>query len=106
MTWANHDHVVDQLQAAGLLLKDGIAVDTDSPVRPASPSKRPALTSWPLESSRRSWPWCLPQKSARASLTAVRSVTSSATNQALPSSADRRASASALTSSRPTFQPR
>ena len=33
MTWANHDHVVDQLQAAGLLLKDGIAVDTDRPVR-------------------------------------------------------------------------
>jgi len=33
MSYANYDHVVDQLQAGGLLLRDGIEVGTPRPVR-------------------------------------------------------------------------
>ena len=33
MTWANYDDVLDQLTAGGLVLRDGLQIDTPRPVR-------------------------------------------------------------------------
>ncbi len=33
MTWANYDDVIDQLTSGGLILRDGLQIDTPRPVR-------------------------------------------------------------------------